>query len=134
MRDGPLADDRWRAGGCHCGAVRFEVQTPGAVEVEDCNCSICAKTGYLHLLVPSARFRVLRGADALTRYRFNTGVAEHLFCATCGVKPFYVPRSNPAGWSVNLRCLDPEHGLVVTVAPFDGQRWEESAPRLAHKA
>lgn len=125
---------RWRAGGCHCGAVRFEVLAPDAVEVDDCDCSICAKTGYLHLIVPAARFRVLRGDDALTRYRFNTGVAVHLFCATCGVKPFYVPRSNPDGWSVNLRCLDEGHGLEVAVVPFDGKNWEASAPRIAHRA
>lgn len=125
---------RWHAGGCHCGAVRFEVLTPDAVEVEDCDCSICAKTGFLHLIVPADRFRITLGAAGLTRYRFNTGVAEHLFCPTCGVKPFYVPRSNPKGWSVNLRCLDPGNGLQVTVTPFDGQRWEESAPRIAHKA
>ena len=102
---------RWREGGCHCGAVRFAVECPDAVEVEDCNCSVCTKTGFLHLIVPLARFRILQGEDALTTYTFNTGVAQHLFCRTCGVKPFYVPRSNPDGMDINVRCLDPGHGL-----------------------
>lgn len=127
----PLA---WRAGGCHCGAVRFDVQTPRAVEVEDCNCSICAKTGFLHLIVPLSRFRLLEGAEALTRYTFNTGVAQHLFCKTCGVKPFYVPRSNPDGMDVNLRCLDPGHDLDITITPFDGRNWEQNAARLKGKS
>lgn len=125
---------RWREGGCHCGAVRFAVECPDAVEVEDCNCSICAKTGFLHLIVPLARFRITRGAEALTRYRFNTGVAEHLFCATCGVKPFYVPRSNPDGMDVNVRCLDDGHGLSLKVVAFDGRNWEANAATLAHKS
>jgi hypothetical protein len=86
---------RWHAGGCHCGAVRFEVQTPEAIEVDDCNCTMCAKTGFLHLIVPAARFRLLSGAELISTYTFNTGVAKHLFCKHCGVKAFYVPRSTP---------------------------------------
>jgi hypothetical protein len=125
---------RWREGGCHCGAVRFAVECPDAVEVEDCNCSICAKTGFLHLIAPKTRFRILRGGDQLTSYRFNTGVAEHLFCRTCGIKPWYIPRSNPDGVDVNVRCLDPGHGLTLTIVAFDGLDWEANAAALAHKS
>ena len=92
-------------GGCHCGAVAFEVDAPARLTVSDCNCSICRMSGYQHLIVPRARFRLLQGAESLTEYRFNTGVARHLFCRHCGVKSFYVPRSNPDGYSVNARCL-----------------------------
>lgn len=121
------------AGGCHCGAVRFEVDVPEPPEVEDCNCSICRMTGFQHLIVPAAKFRLLQGEGALTSYRFNTGVAEHLFCRVCGIKPFYVPRSNPDGMDVNLRCLDhcPDG---VRIVPFDGQNWEANAAALAHKS
>ena len=120
-------------GGCHCGAVRFEVEVPANPEIEDCNCSICRMSGFLHLIVPASKFRLLKGEDALTTYRFNTGVAEHRFCRVCGVKPFYVPRSNPDGMDVNLRCLDrwPEG---VRIVPFDGQNWEANAAALAHKS
>ncbi len=76
-------------------------------------------TGFLHLIVPHSRFRLLRGADALAEYRFNTAVARHLFCRRCGVKSFYVPRSNPDGYSVNLRCLDRATITAVTTEPFD---------------
>ena len=106
-------------GGCHCGAVAFEVDAPARVTVSECNCSMCRMTGFLHLIVPRTRFRLLRGADALSEYRFNTGTAQHLFCGHCGVKSFYVPRSNPDGYSVNLRCLDPSTLGQVTVEPFD---------------
>lgn len=119
-------------GGCHCGAVAFEVEAPARITAHECNCSICSMTGFLHLIVPASRFRMLRGADALTRYTFNTGTARHLFCRHCGVKSFYVPRSNPDGYSVNVRCLQGASLEQVTVEPFDGQHWEESAATLAH--
>ncbi len=106
-------------GGCHCGAVAFEVDAPAHLLVSECNCSICRMTGFLHLIVPRARFRLLRGAEALSEYRFNTGSARHLFCRRCGVKSFYVPRSNPDGYSVNLRCLDRSTVAGLTIEPFD---------------
>jgi len=117
------------SGGCHCGRVRFEVLAPAQLEVSDCNCSICAKSGYLHLIVPSSRFRLLSGAEQLTSYQFNTGTAKHLFCAICGVKSFYVPRSNPDGYSVNARCLDAGTVSAVRVSAFDGQNWEQQIAR-----
>ena len=119
------------SGGCHCGAVRFEVDAPDEVECQNCNCSICAKSGFLHLIVPRSRFRLLSGEDRLTEYRFNTGAARHLFCATCGVKSFYVPRSNPDGIDVNVRCLD-DPPMRLEVVDFDGRNWEQNAGGLAH--
>jgi hypothetical protein len=113
-------------GGCHCGRVRFEVTAPAAVRVTDCNCSMCARFGYLHLIVPRERFRLLAGEDALTTYTFNTNVARHHFCSVCGVKSFYVPRSHPDGISVNLRCLEPGTVTNVDVTPFDGRNWEQA--------
>lgn len=111
-------------GGCHCGRVRFEVEAPESIEALECNCSMCRRTGYLHLIVSRDRFRLLQGADALTAYRFNTGVAEHLFCRYCGIKSYYVPRSHPDGYSVNVRCLDPGTVDALTVRAFDGAHWE----------
>lgn len=117
-------------GGCHCGAVRFEVEAPETVDCLECNCSVCAKTGFLHLIVPGSRFRLLQGAEVLAPYRFGTGRAKHLFCRVCGVKSFYVPRSNPDGYDVNLRCLDTPPA-EVRVEAFDGRNWEANAGRLA---
>ena len=112
-------------GGCHCGAVKFEVD--GTLDhVTVCNCSICTAKGYLHWVVPRDRFRLLAGDDALTTYRFGTGVAQHHFCRTCGVASFYVPRSHPYGIDVNVRCLT---GVDVDTLPlrrFDGRHWEAS--------
>lgn len=117
-------------GGCHCGRVRFEVSAPAQLEVSECNCSICAKTGYLHLIVPADRFRLLRGDDSLVTYTFNTGTARHLFCGSCGIKSFYVPRSHPDGYSVNARCLDAGTHTGMTVTPFDGRNWERAIATL----
>lgn len=118
-------------GGCHCGRVRFEVSAPARPEVLDCNCSMCRKLGYLHLIVAKSHFKLLSGEDALTTYRFNTGTARHLFCVTCGVKSFYVPRSHPDGYSVNARCLDDGTVVDLVVQPFDGRQWERAAETLA---
>ena len=117
-------------GSCHCGRVRFEVDAPRTLEVDECNCSICVRSGYLHLIVPRSRFRVVSGEDGLTSYRFNTGVAEHLFCSRCGIKSFYVPRSHPEGISVNARCIDPVHVSEIRVRPFDGVNWEKHVGEL----
>jgi len=117
-------------GGCHCGAVRFEADLAEAVELLDCNCSICAKTGFLHLVVPHRDFRLMRGAGALTDYRFGTGTAAHLFCATCGIKSFYQPRSHPDAWSVNWRALDSTEGVAARVTAFDGRNWDRAKAAL----
>lgn len=119
-------------GGCHCGAVRFEVEAESVIEAHDCNCSICQKSGYLHLIVSADRFRLIAGTDELTEYTFNTKTARHYFCRICGIKSFYVPRSNPDGISVNVRCLEPETIEQLRVLEFDGQNWEANAPDLAH--
>ena len=121
------------SGGCHCGAVRFEVEAEEPLEVEDCNCSICAKSGFLHLIVPASQFKLLQGEEALQTYTFNTGVAKHYFCKTCGIKPFYIPRSNPDGVDINVNCLD-ERPENMKVVQFDGQNWEQNAHTLAHKS
>lgn len=101
---------------------------PRLLTVTDCNCSICSKSGYLHLIVPKSRFKLLSGEDALTTYRFNTRTARHLFCSTCGIKAFYVPRSHPDGYSVNARCLDEGTVEGMNVVPSDGRNWEKTHP------
>lgn len=118
-------------GGCHCGAVRFEVRAPARITVQQCNCSVCSKTGFLHLIVAAEDFSLLSGAAQLQTYTFNTGVAKHLFCEVCGIKSFYVPRSHPDGFSVNLRCLDAGTVENVTVADFNGLDWEQHGAALA---
>jgi hypothetical protein len=119
-------------GGCHCGAVAFEVDAPATIEALDCNCSICRMTGFLHLIVPRSRFRLLRGEDALSDYRFGTGAARHRFCKVCGVKSFYIPRSHPDGIDVNVRCLDRATIADVRVSLFDDNDREAATAALAH--
>jgi len=117
------------SGNCHCGAIRYEVEADERVECDECNCSICAMTGYLHLIVPKSRFKLLAGEDAITTYTFNTHVAQHYFCKICGVRPYYIPRSNPDGFSVNVRCLTPVP-VSISVKSFDGINWEQNAHTL----
>jgi hypothetical protein len=117
------------SGGCHCGSVRFEVIAPKRLTVSDCNCSICSKSGYLHLVVPADRFKLLSGSDAISSYTFNTQTAKHLFCSVCGIKSFYVPRSHPDGISVNARCIDSETIEGLTITPINGREWEAQYPK-----
>ena len=124
--------DTIHRGGCHCRRVRFEVDAPATIEALNCNCTICRMTGFLHLIVPATRFRLLAGEDALAEYRFNTGTARHLFCRHCGVKPFYVPRSHPDGWSVNVRCIDIGTIEHTNISTFDDSDREAATAAVAH--
>lgn len=122
------------SGGCHCGRVRFEVAAPEPLQALDCDCSVCTMKGFLHLIVTKEAFTLLSGADALTTYTFNTGVAKHTFCKVCGIHAFYTPRSHPDGVDVNVRCLDdidggPAHGHF-RVERFGGRRWEENVEKI----
>jgi len=116
------------SGGCHCGRVRFEAIAPNILQVSDCNCSVCTKSCFLHLIVSKSRFKLLRGAEVLSAYQFNTHIAKHLFCSVCGIKSFYVPRSHPDGFSVNARCLDEGTVERLEITPVNGKDWEAMYP------
>lgn len=111
--------------------MKFVVTAPAAIEAVECNCSICTKSGFLHLIVPNSRFSLLQGKESLAVYTFNTGTAKHLFCVVCGIKSFYIPRSHPDATSVNVRCLEPESVKQISVTHFDGEHWEQSAGALS---
>jgi hypothetical protein len=114
-------------GSCHCGRIKFKVEVT-KYEAIDCNCSMCRKRGFLHLIVPESAFTLVQGEDAITEYRFNTGTARHMCCKVCGVQPFYRPRSHPDSWDVNVHALDDK--LDFTVVPFDGQNWEANIEKI----
>ena len=120
------------SGSCHCGAIQIEVDAPEDIEAYECNCSMCQRTGFLHLIVAKEAFKLVKGQESLATYIFNTGVARHYFCKVCGCRPYYVPRSNPDGFSINVRCLANATIRSVTTLPFDGQDWESNGASLAH--
>lgn len=119
-------------GGCHCGAVQFEAQVERRSESQICNCSICRMCGFQHLIVPASRFELIAGEQQLREYRFKSNTARHLFCGVCGIKSFYVPRSNPDGFSLNVRCLSFPPGSHVEFTEFDGRNWSRNAESLRH--
>jgi hypothetical protein len=116
-------------GGCHCGAVRFQV-TVKEKRAVDCNCSVCMKKGFIHLIVPKIDFQLLKGADILSTYTFNTHQARHVFCRICGVHSFYYPRSHPNGIDINVRCLDDDRLDQWEIEQFDGQNWEDNITQI----
>jgi hypothetical protein len=120
----------WHAGSCHCGRVRIAALASRDLELLECNCSMCGRSAYLHLIVSGNEFRLLAGAEDLVEYSFGTGIARHRFCRHCGVKSFYVPRSHPDGFSVNARCLDPSTITSMRIRPFDGRDWEKARADL----
>ena len=102
-------------GACHCGAVQFTVTLPtGLASARRCTCSICRMRGAVAVTGRIDDFRLRTGADKLSTYRFNTGVAEHHFCSVCGIYTHHKRRSNPDQLGVNVACLE---GL----SPFDFQ-------------
>lgn len=113
-------------GGCHCGSVFYEVMAPKELEVMLCNCSICTKSGFVHLIVPASDFNFVRGQEFLTVYKFNTKTAEHYFCVQCGIKSFYKPRSHPDCVSVNVNCLESQQHVISKQTSFDGKNWESA--------
>ena len=117
-------------GACHCGALQFRLNTRPPRALLRCNCSICELEDFLHWIMPLSHFEWISG-EANT-YRFGSGVARHTFCPTCGVKPFYFPRSNPDGVSINARCVPGLNWRALPVDEFDGQHWEQNAATLSH--
>lgn len=120
-------------GSCHCQAIQFEIEAPEILEADDCNCSICSKSGFLHLILPLNKFKLIKGDEYITTYTFGTGLAKHTFCKNCGIKPFYTPRSNPDGIDINVNCLDTKP-KQIKITNFDGQNWEQNAHKVAHKS
>ena len=126
-------------GGCHCGAVRYQVQVEKLIATE-CNCSICQKKGFIHLIVPESRFILLQGEDSLSTYTFNTCTAKHHFCRHCGIHSFYRPRSHPTGYDVNLRCLDGDatidlrlHLLMVLTGKIKSNKFRVNIVNLVNQ-
>jgi hypothetical protein len=118
-------------GGCHCKAIRFEVVADlASATILECNCSICTKKGFLHLIVDAEQFTLIQGGDALNTYQFQTMTAKHHFCRHCGIHPFYVARSHPDGIDVNVRALDLVDLDSVHIEPFDGRNWEDSVDAI----
>ena len=117
-----MAEARTYAGGCHCGAVRFQVSA--AVDaVVSCNCSICSRTGALLAFAPADAFRLDRGEDVLTDYQFGKKRIHHLFCSRCGVRSFS-RGSAPDGRqmvAINVRCLEGVDVASIPVRAFDGK-------------
>lgn len=107
-------------GACHCGAVAYEIDTD-LTEATRCNCSICRRKNALMHRVPPERFRLLKGADNLTLYQWNTGTAKHYFCKTCGIYPFHHPRAAPTEYTVNVACLDGVDIAALKINTFDGE-------------
>jgi hypothetical protein len=123
----PSKNDVKHRGSCHCGDIQFEVMAPSDIVIWECNCSNCRMRRNVHLVVPKSALTVLDEAmwGRLAEYRYGTGTARHLFCARCGITPFYSPRSNPDGWGISFQCISGGTVSSVEVKRFDGLNWEE---------
>ncbi len=116
------AETRTWTGSCHCGAVRFEVDTDLA-QVVSCNCSMCQRAGTLLAFVQESRFRLLQGENRMTDYQFNRMNIHHVFCSTCGIKPFG-HGLGPGGVkmiAINARCLEGVEIAALNIAYVDGR-------------
>ncbi len=94
-------------GKCHCGAVEFEVSLENGLEdLRRCNCSLCRRKGAVMAGVPIEHLRVTKGAENLSLYQWNTNIAKHYFCRTCGIYTHHQRRSAPGEYGFNVGCLD----------------------------
>jgi hypothetical protein len=119
-------------GSCHCGAVRFEIDSV-IDRITQCNCSVCSKKGFLHHRVEPERFTLLSGEEDLETYRFASMLARHHFCRHCGIHTFTRPRAAPELYTVNVRCLD-NYDLQAEapeILMFDGRNWEAEVDKLS---
>ena len=115
-------ETRTLRGGCHCGAVRYTVETDLSTVME-CNCSHCAKKGFLLTFVPPEKFDLQADRASLTEYRFNTHNIAHVFCPTCGVQSF-AEGVGPGGQpmrAINVRCLEDVDLAGLKITPVDGR-------------
>ena len=112
---------RTYSGSCHCGKVRFEVDTD-LDHVRRCDCTICRKRGTLTHRVDDSAFRLLTPLGELSLYEWHTKTAKDYFCPTCGVLPFRRPRTAPHLWGINVRCLDGVDLSTIPVQDVHGSR------------
>lgn len=120
-------------GGCHCQDVRFTICLDTPIEssnITACNCSMCEKLGFIHLIIKKDIFQLKSNWTKLSNYQFNKNIAKHYFCKTCGIKSFYQPRSHPDCWSVNVRCLDDFSHFKLDFDTFDGKNWEKNIEKI----
>ena len=106
-------------GSCHCGAVKFAVQTTLSPALR-CNCSLCRRKGAVMAAVAPEHFNLLSGEEYLSLYQFNTRTAKHYFCKTCGIYTFHRPRTNPGIYRVNVGCLEGVDPFALEVGLNDG--------------
>jgi len=110
------------SGRCHCGAVQFNVTlTDGINTARRCDCSLCARRGAVAVSAAKDAITYTAGQDNLTLYQFNSRVAKHYFCKTCGIYTHHNRRSNPDEIGVNLACLDGQTPFLPQVMVNDGQ-------------
>lgn len=109
-------------GGCHCGAVRYEVKADLS-KIIACNCSICSKQGLWLTFVPSSDFKLISGEASLKDHQFASKRIHHLFCGTCGVESFARGKAKDGSdvIALNVRCLDDVDIAVLSPTPFDGK-------------
>jgi hypothetical protein len=128
----PTSDLKLHTGGCHCGAVRFQVELD-ARQGGRCNCSICNKVSQLGGMVKPEAFQLLSGKDSITQYAMGQKISIRSFCKHCGIHCFGAGHLAELGGdfvSVNLNTLDDVDPLDVAVVYWDGRHdnWQ-AGPR-----
>ncbi len=120
-------------GGCHCKDVQYTLKLTkplDSFQVTSCNCSICDKTGYLHIFIDKAAMKLITPWKNLQKYQFNKKFAEHYFCKRCGIKSFYQPRSHPHQWSINARCVENYDFSSTAIRQFNGKKWQANVKQI----
>lgn len=107
------------SGSCHCGKVAFTVNSD-LDEFTTCDCSLCIKKNAVMVKVHETGFVLHTDWNALGLYQWNTQVAKHYFCNTCGIYTFHRKRAAPDFYGVNVFCFDEADIDKVTIRETEG--------------
>jgi hypothetical protein len=107
-------------GSCHCGAIRFEVETPPAT-VTECNCSVCRRTGVLWAYYSPGQVRFVAGDNATDVYIWGDRSLRLHRCKVCGLITHWAPLDKTLDrMGVNARLMDPAVLAAARVRKIDG--------------
>ena len=117
---------------CHCGKVEVAVQFDNGLEnIRRCDCSLCRRKGAVMAMVPLANLQVIKGQDNLMLYQWNTRVAEHYFCKTCGIYTHHKRRSNPNQYGINIACIEGVNPFAYGDVPLGNGNLNAPLPPMA---
>lgn len=108
-------------GSCHCGRITFEVEGEPE-QLITCNCSHCARKGYLLWFVPRETINLQTPEADMATYTFNKHAIKHHFCPKCGCAPIgFGEHEGKELAALNVHCLPDMETKDIPIREVDGR-------------